>query len=443
MSINGLNDASKIPELQKRTAYTLIMLIIYRIGIFIPTPGIDSAKFKSLFEQAQGTVFGMVNMFSGGALENFSIFALGIMPYISVSIIMQLLANTYKPLEELQKEGQHGRRIITKYTRWFTIVLALFQGFVISYGLESQGVVASPGWFFRFKAAITLAAGTAFIMWIGEQITEKGIGNGTSLIITAGIIARMPSTLLQTFDLMNTGEIEPLKLLGVLVFGIATVAFIVYVERCQRRIPVQYPKRAMGGGKAMSQASTQFMPLKLNSASVMPPIFASAFMFFPATIAQLGQVEWLNDFVALLTPDSWVFNLVFGILIVFFTYFYTALIFEPNQIAENLKKNGGFIPSVRPGKDTAVFLEKTLARLTLWGSIYLVLICLIPQYFYTSAGVGGFSYFFGGTAILIVVGVTMDTLNQVQSYVVTRNYDQFMKKGMSKGKGQKVSLIRR
>lgn len=443
MSIPGFYDAAKIPELQKRTIFTLFMLIIYRVGIFVPTPGIDSAKFKSLFEQAQGTVFGMVNMFSGGALENFSIFALGIMPYISVSIIMQLLASTYKPLEELQKEGEHGRRIITKYTRWGTVVLALAQGMFISYGLESQGVVASPGWFFRIKAAITLAAGTAFIMWLGEQITERGIGNGTSLIISSGIIARMPATLLQTFDLMSTGEITPFSLLSIFGFGFLTVYLIVFVERSQRRIPVQYPRRAMGGGRAVSQATTQHLPLKLNSASVMPPIFASAFMFFPATIAQFGNIEWLKQYVALLEPNSWFYNAMFGGLILFFAFFYTALIFEPAQIADNLKKNGGFIPSVRPGKDTADFLEQTLGRLTLWGGMYLVLICILPQTFYDLMGAAGFTYFFGGTAILIVVGVTMDTLAQVQSHVLARNYDDFMKKGLSKGKGQKVSLIRR
>ena len=441
--MSGIYDAAKIPELQKRTLFTLMMLVIYRVGIFVPTPGIDSARFKSLFEQAQGTVFGMVNMFSGGALENFSIFALGIMPYISVSIIVQLLASTYKPLEELQKEGEHGKRIITKYTRWGTVVLALAQGMFISYGLESQGVVASPGWFFRVKAALTLAAGTAFIMWLGEQITERGIGNGTSLIISSGIIARMPSTLLQTFDLMSTGEITPPALLSIFAFGFATVAFIVFVERCQRRIPVQYPKRAMGGGRAVSQATTQHLPLKLNSASVMPPIFASAFMFFPATIAQFGNIEWLNQYVSLLAPHSWFYNVLFAGLIIFFAFFYTALIFEPAQIADNLKKNGGFIPSIRPGKDTAEFLERTLTRLTLWGAIYLAMICIIPQNFYSYMGAAGFTYFFGGTAILIVVGVTMDTLSQIQSHVVARNYDEFMKKGLGKGKGQKVSLIRR
>jgi preprotein translocase subunit SecY len=446
MALPGIYDAAKIPELRRRTIFTLVMLIIYRVGVFVPTPGIDSARFKAMFEQAQGTVFGMVNMFSGGALENFSVFALGIMPYISVSIIFQLLTSTIKPLEDLQKEGEQGRRKITKWTRWGTIALAMVQGFAISYGLETQGVVADPGWFFRIKAAITLTAGTAFIMWLGEQITEHGIGNGISLIITAGIIARMPSTLLQTFDLMGTGEITPFTMLGLLVFGVITVAFIVYVERSQRRIPVQYPRRAMSGN-AMSQASAQHLPLKVNSSSVMPPIFASAFMFFPATISQLGNIDWMDKYMALLTPDSWVYNLLFGGLIVFFTFFYTALIFDPAQIADNLKKNGGFIPTVRPGRDTAEFLNQILTRLTVWASVYLVIVCLVPQFYYSEMGAASFTFFFGGTAVLIVVGVTMDTLNQVHSHIVARNYDEFMKKGLGKGgaRGQRVSgaLIRR
>lgn len=431
--IPGVQDAAKIPELRRRVLLTLFLLLIYRVGVFIPTPGIDAARFKSLFEQAAGTVFGLVNMFSGGALENFSVFALGIMPYISVSIIVQLLTHTVKHLEDLSKEGEQGRRIITKYTRWGTIILALIQGTAISYGLESQGVVSDPGWFFRIKAAVTLTAGTAFIMWLGEQITERGIGNGISLIITAGIIARMPSTLLQTFDLMNTGEITPFTMLGLIVFGVATVAFIVYVERSQRRIPVQYPKRSVGG--RMTQATAQHMPLKVNSSSVMPPIFASAFMFFPATIAQFSQIEWINEYLALLAPGSGYYEAVFAVLIIFFTFFYTSLIFDPNQIADNLKKNGGFIPTVRPGKDTANFLNRVLTRLTLWASVYLCIVCIAPQLFYTEMGAASFTYFFGGTAILIVVGVTMDTLSQIESHVVARNYEGFMSKGPGKIRG--------
>ncbi|MCB0325635.1 MAG: preprotein translocase subunit SecY, partial [Bdellovibrionales bacterium] len=307
------------------------------------------------------------------------------------------------------------------------------QGMAISYGLESQGVVATPGWAFRLKAALTLTAGTAFIMWLGEQITERGIGNGISLIITAGIIARMPSTMLQTFDLMNTGEITPFTLLILFCFGISTVAFIVFVERSQRRIPVQYPKRTIGG--RMTQATAQHMPLKVNSASVMPPIFASAFLFFPATIAQFGQIEWMNQYLAWLSPGTPVYELFFAGLIIFFTFFYTSLVFDPNQIAENLKKNGGFIPTVRPGRDTADFLNGVLTRLTVWAALYLCVVCIVPQVFYIEMGAASFTYFFGGTAILIVVGVTMDTLSQIESHVVARNYEGFMNKGAGKIRG--------
>ena len=437
--IPGFQEATKIPELRKRVMFTLAMLLIYRVGVFVPTPGIDSARFRQAFDSAEGTVFGMVNMFSGGALENFSVFALGIMPYISVSIIFQLLTSTVKSLEELQKEGESGRRKIAKYTRWCTIGLALLQGSAISYGLETQQLATTPGWFFRFQAAITLTAGTAFIMWLGEQITERGIGNGISLIITAGIIARMPATLLQTFDLVPV-EISPIAMLAILAFGVVTVAFIVFVERSQRRIPIQYPKQANAGKKAAA-VNQQFIPLKVNSSSVMPPIFASAFMFFPATLTQMGNFEWLtpyvdiNKYIAMLNPTTVVYNVLFAVLIIFFTYFYTGLIFDPKQIADNLKRNGGFIPTVRPGNETALYINAILNRLTFWASIYLCIVCIIPQYFYAQMEAASFTYFFGGTAILIVVGVTMDTMNQIQSHIVAKNYEGFMNKGPGKIRG--------
>ena len=431
--IGGVQDAVKIPELRRRVLFTLGMLVVYRIGVFVPTPGIDASRFSSLFEQASNTVFGMVNMFSGGALENFSVFALGIMPYISVSIVVQLLTNSVKHLEELSKEGEQGRRIITKYTRWGTIALALFQGTAISYGLEQQGVVSDPGMLFRLKAAITLAAGTAFIMWLGEQITERGIGNGISLVITAGIIARMPSTLLQTFELMETGEITPFAMLGILGFGVLTVLLIVYVERSQRRIPVQYPRRAMG--RKMTQATTSHMPLKVNTAGVIPPIFASALIFFPATIAQFVKADWLQTATAWIVPGTLGYWFVYAALIIFFCYFYTALVFDPNQIAENLKKNGGFIPTVRPGKDTAEFITRVMTRLTLWGSLYICIVCIAPDLFYSEMGAASFSYFFGGTAVLIVVSVVMDTISQIESHIVARNYESFMSKSPGKIRG--------
>ncbi|MFN8390908.1 MAG: preprotein translocase subunit SecY [Bdellovibrionota bacterium] len=424
--VGGVQDAAKIPELRRRVMYTIGMLIVYRIGVFVPTPGIDAAKLKHIFESASSTLFGIVNMFSGGAIENFSVFALGIMPYISVSIIIQLMTTSIKHLEELSKEGDQGRRIITRYTRMGTIVLALVQATMISIGLEHQGVVAEPGGFFRFKAAMTLAAGTAFIMWLGEQITERGIGNGISLIIMSGIVARMPATLIHTFDLISTGEITPFTMLIVLAFGISVVAFIVYVERSQRRIPVQYPRRAVG--RHMTQASTQHLPLKINTAGVIPPIFASAFLVFPATIAQFSQIDWLKSAVAWIRPGSWGYEALFALLIIFFTYFYTALVFDPNQIAENLKKNGGFIPTVRPGKDTSDFLNRVLTRLTIWGALYICIVCIVPSMFYLKMGVQGFTYFFGGTAVLIVVGVTIDTFSQIESHIVARNYEGFMNK---------------
>lgn len=432
--IPGIQNVTQIPELRKRALYTLFMLIIYRVGVFIPVPGIDAEQFRRKFQDASATVFGMVNMFSGGAIENFSILALGIMPYISVSIIMQLLTSTSKYLEDLSKEGQHGKRIITRYTRIGTVVLALIQGSFISAGLQSQGLVVNPGTFFVVKSALTLAAGTAFIMWLGEQITERGIGNGASLIICAGIIARMPATLLQTLELMGEGGIEPASLLLVFAFGVATVLFIVYVERCQRKIPVQYPKRVVGG-KMMTQSAAQHMPLKLNTAGVIPPIFASAFLLFPATIAQVSQAKWMEVYMAYLAPGSYVYELIFTGLIIFFSYFYTAMMFDPAQISDNLKKNGGFIPTIRPGNDTTEFLMRVLNRLTIWGSLYLATICIAPQIFYAEMGATGFSYFFGGTAVLIVVGVTMDTMSQIQSHLFAKSYDSFLEKGQKKVRG--------
>ena len=442
--VGGVQDAAKIPELRKRVVFTLTMLIIYRIGVFVPTPGINAAKLKGLFEQASSALFGMVNMFSGGALENFSIFALGIMPYISVSIIIQLLTTSVKRLEELSKEGEQGKRIITRYTRIGTILLALFQGYMISIGLEHQEVVVVGGIWFRVKSAITLAAGTAFIMWLGEQITERGIGNGMSLIIMAGIVARMPSTLSQTFALVNTGEVGPLSLLLVLAFGVLVVACIVFAERSYRKIPVQYPRRSVG--KHQTQASTQYLPLKINTAGVIPPIFASAFLAFIGMFAQFSNSDTVKSFVSQwLQPQSWPYEVVFVALIIFFAYFYTAVVFDPAQIAENLKKNGGIVPTVRPGKDTADYLNTVLTRLTIWGALYICFICVVPSLFYAKMGTTGFSYFFGGTAVLIVVGVMMDTFSQIESHLVTRNYEDFMKRGPGKMRsaGMRSRLIQR
>ena len=432
--VGGFEDAVKIPELRKRVLFTLSMLIVYRIGVFVPTPGINSEAFSRLFDQASGTLFGLANMFSGGALERFSVFALGIMPYISVSIIIQLMQSSIPHLENLSKEGEQGRRVITRYTRIGTIILSLLQGMMISIGLESQGVVSAPGWHFRIVSMITLAAGTSFIMWLGEQISERGIGNGISLIITAGILAKMPSVMLGTFSLTQTGELDHFKMLLLMVFGALTVLFIVFVERSQRRIPVQYPKRAMG--RRMVQATTQHLPFKLNTAGVIPPIFATSVMIVPATIANFSSNESLQHVTSMLLRGTFWGDVVFSILIIFFCFFYTALVLDPEKVAENLKKQGGFIPTRRPGKETAEFINDVLTRLTFWGSIYVVIICLVPDMVYRRLGAGSFSYFFGGTAVLIVVGVVLDTAAQLESHVVARNYEGFMNKSPGKIRGQ-------
>ncbi len=433
MIIPGFQDAAKIPELRKRIFFTLGMLIIYRIGVFVPTPGIDAEKLKSLFEQASKTLFGLVNMFSGGALENFSVLALGIGPYIGVSIAMQMLTHVVPHLEELQKEGASGRRVITRYTRIGTVVLALIQGFALSVALESQGVVSNPGFAFKIITAITLCAGASFIMWLGEQITEHGIGNGISLVITAGILASMPSTLLQTFELTRTGEIDPGSLLLILTFGVATIALIVWVERAQRRIPVQYPKRAVG--KGVASATNQHLPLKVNSSGVMAPIFASLSLLLFSTLFQWFATDSMQSYIAFFEPTNIVYNVVFTIMIIFFCYFYTSITVDPEKMAENLKSHGGFVPGVRPGKETATYLSKVLSMLTLWGSIYVTIVCIAPTLFYINMGAASFSYFFGGTAILITVVVMLDTVAQMESHLVARNYEGFMEKGPGKVRG--------
>ncbi len=430
--IPGMQGIGKIPELRKRVLFTLWMLAVYRFGVFVSTPGIDVAALNNLFSTGDGTLFGLVNMFSGGALEQFSIFTLGIMPYISVSIIMQLLSSSVPALERLKKEGESGQRIITRYTRQFTILLALFQGYMIAMGLEGQGVVLSAGLSFRISTAITLAAGTAFIMWLGEQINEKGIGNGMSIVIFAGIVARMPETLLSTLVLARNQEVAPMTVLIVLAFCIFTIAGIVFVERSHRRVPIQYPRRMVGN--KMAQAQTQYMPLKVNMAGVIPPIFASAFLVLPATIGSISTNETVLDIMEYLQPGSWVYSLIFMGLIIFFAFFYTAMIFNPTEVAENLKKNGGFIPTVRPGKQTADFLYGILNRLTFWGSIYISLICILPQLVYIELGVVSFAYIFGGTSILISVGVILDTVSQIESHIVAKNYEDFMGKN-SKNRG--------
>lgn len=422
--LGTVGNIGKIPELKKRILFTLGMIAVYRFGVFVSTPGINVEALRQMLEGGMGSLFGFINMFSGGALENFSIFSLGIMPYISMSIIIQVLTPNIPALEALKKEGESGQRVLTRYTRLGTIVLALLQGFFISVGLEGQGLAADPGVMFRIQTMLTLCAGTAFMMWLGEQITERGLGNGISVLIMAGIVARMPSVLYQTLLESKTGQVSPLAVLIVLVFCLASIAAIVYVERCHRRIPIHYPRRLVG--KNLAQAQTQYMPLKLNITGVIPPIFASAFLIVPATIATFSQNETMQDILTYLSPGQPAYEVVFVFLIIAFAFFYSSIMFNPNDIAENLKKRGGFIPTVRPGKPTADYLYGVLNRLTLLGAVYIALVCVVPQFVYFNLGTMAFAAVFGGTAILIVVGVTLDTASQIESHVVARNYESFM-----------------
>ena len=430
--IGGLGNVSKIPELRKRVLFTLGMLAVYRLGVFVSTPGIDVAALRRLFDTSDGSLFGLINMFSGGAFENFSIFTLGITPYISVSIMVQMLTPMIPALEALRKECDSGLRILTRYTREFTVVLALLQAWFIAVGLERQGLVLAPGWAFRISTMLTLTAGTAFIMWLGEQITERGLGNGISIVIFAGIVARMPVEMANTLSLASRWEIHPLSMLLLLGFTFLVIYSICFVERSYRKIPIQYPRRVVG--KNLAQAQTQYLPLKVNMVGVIPPIFASAFMVMPYTVASFYPSETLQDFMAYLAPGSWSYEVAFVALIVFFSYFYTAMIFNPEEVADNLKKNGGFVPTVRPGKQTADFLYGVLNRLALWGAVYISLICVLPQLVYLNLGAAGFASVFGGTAVLIVVGVTLDTYSQIQSHLLATSYESFMSQS-SKKKG--------
>ncbi|MDJ0831428.1 MAG: preprotein translocase subunit SecY [Desulfobacterales bacterium] len=431
MISSGFGNIFKIPELKKRIIFTLSLLIVYRVGVHVPVPGIDSAVLADIFARAKGTILGIFNMFSGGALENLSVFALGIMPYISASIILQLLTVVIPHLERLKKEGEQGRKKITQYTRYGTVVLSIIQGFGISVGLEKMGAVISPGWSFRVMTVITLTAGTAFIMWLGEQITERGIGNGISLIIFAGIVARAPTALANTFRLVSTGEMAIFTVIILLVMMIAVVGAIVFVEQGQRRIPVQYAKRVVG--RRMYGGQSTHLPLKINTSGVIPPIFASSIMMFPATIASFITIAWMQDFVATLTPGNVVYEVCFVGLIFFFCYFYTAVTFNPVDVADNMKKHGGYIPGIRPGKFTADYIDKVLTRITLGGAIYVAAVCVLPSILITKFNV---PFYFGGTALLIVVGVAIDTVAQIESHMLARHYEGFLKKGSIKGRSR-------
>jgi preprotein translocase subunit SecY len=431
--LEGFSNASRIPELRRRLLFTAAMLAVYRIGVAVPTPGIDGQALASFFDAARSTLFGWINLFSGGALERFSVFALGIMPYISVAIILDLMKVASPYLDELYKEGEAGRRKISQYTRYGTVGLAILQGMMIAVSLEriqapgGGSVVYFPGWSFRFLTVVTLTAGTIFIMWLGEQITERGIGNGISLIIMAGIIARLPSALGTTVQFVREGEMSIFLLIFIIAIAIGVTAGIVYVETGQRRIPVQYARRVVG--RRVYGGQTSHLPLKVNTSGVIPPIFASSILVFPATVATF--VPWAKDYATFLTPGGLVYDIVYVALIIFFCYFYTAVTFNPVDVADNLKKYGGFIPGIRPGRYTADYIDRVLSRITLGGAIYVSAVCILPTILIARFNV---PFYFGGTALLIVVGVALDTVAQIETHLLTRNYEGFMRRGRVKTK---------
>jgi preprotein translocase subunit SecY len=433
--LEGFSNAPRIPELRKRLLFTAGALVVYRLGVWIPTPGIDTQALQDFFQQASNNIVGLVNMFSGGALENFSIFALGIMPYISASIILQLLTVVIPYLEKLSKEGELGRRKITQYTRYFTVVLAIIQSLFISIGLEAveasggASVVIQPGWSFRLMAMITLTTGTAFIMWLGEQITERGIGNGISLIIFAGIVASVPSAAITTFEYVRTGEISLFATLFVILVMVASIAAIIYMERAQRRIPVQYAKRVVGRRVYSGQSS--HLPLKVNTSGVIPPIFASSILLFPGTLSSFFEGEVAKRVQEYLTPGVWTYEFIYVALIIFFCYFYTAVTFNPTDVADNMKKFGGYIPGIRPGPRTAEYIDRVLTRITLWGALYISAVCVLPTILVAQFNV---PFYFGGTALLIVVGVALDTIAAMETHMITRSYEGFMKRGRIRGR---------
>ncbi len=435
--IGGFANIFKIPELKRRILFTLALLIVYRVGVQVPTPGVDSTALASIFAAAKGTLLGLVDMFSGGALERLSVFALGIMPYISASIILQLLTVVVPHLEQLKKEGEAGRKKITQYTRYGTVVLSIIQGLGIAVGLETMtapggaAVVLAPGWGFRLMTVITLTAGTAFIMWLGEQITERGIGNGISLIIFTGIVCRMPVAIGRTFQLLSTGEIGIFLVIVLIVMMVAVVGVIIFVEQGQRRISVQYAKRVVG--RRMYGGQSTHLPLKINSAGVIPPIFASSIIMFPATIASFINVPWMKSIADALMPGQVLYEVIFVGFIVFFCYFYTAVTFNPTDVADNMKKAGGFIPGIRPGRRTAEHIDRVLSRITLGGALYVSVICVLPSILISQFNV---PFYFGGTALLIVVGVAIDTISQIESHMLTRHYEGFLKGGSGRIRGR-------
>ncbi len=430
--MSGADGIVKIPELRKRILFTLMMLAVYRVGVHIPTPGIDGAALQQVFSQMQGTIFGWFNLFSGGALERFSIFALGVMPYISSSIIFQLLTVVIPYLHDLQKEGDQGRKKITQYTRYGTVFLCFIQGYSIAAGLEAYNnppVVLMPGFAFKILTTITLTGGTVFLMWVGEQMSERGIGNGISMLIFAGIAAGIPSGIGNTFSLYRSGELSAFKILLTGAVILVTFFVIIFVERGARRIPIQYAKRIVGR-KVYGGQNTN-LPLKVNTAGVIPPIFASSLIMFPATFGTFFPSDTVQNISTFLQPGGVIYELMFVGMIIFFCYFYTAVMFKTDDVADNLKKYGGFIPGIRPGQPTAQYIDHVLSRITLGGAVYIAAICVLPTILSQVLKV---PFYFGGTSVLILVGVALDTTAQIETFLLSRNYEGFMKHSRIKGR---------
>ena len=437
MALSGVENLARVPELRKKLLWTALLLVAYRLGVHVPVPGIDAVALKEFFASMQNTLFGIFDMFSGGGLSNLSVFALGVMPYISASIIMQLLQVVSPDIKRMAKEeGQAGRKKITQYTRYGTVLITLVQGFGLATVLESMHspitnapLVVMSGLSFKLVTVITMTAGTVLIMWLGEQITEKGIGNGISLIIFSGIVVGLPRAIFQSFELIGAGSFSIFQAIILVVFMLAVLVGIVFVERAQRRIPIHYAKRQVG--RKMFGGQTTHLPLKVNTAGVIPPIFASSLLIFPATVASFSTAPWLQQVAGWFSPATLLYNVLFVGLIVFFCFFYTAIIFDPKDIAENLKKQGGFIPGIRPGGKTREHIDRVLTRITFWGAIYISLVCVIPQVLMSKFNV---PFYFGGTSLLIVVGVAMDFMGQLESHLISRQYEGLMGKTRLKGR---------
>jgi preprotein translocase subunit SecY len=439
---NPVTNLFRIPELREKILFTLLCLLIYRLGAHVTAPGIDVVALRDYAGNLQGTAFGIYDMFVGGGLSKATVFALGIMPYISASIMFQLLATVFPNIEKMQKEGEEGRKKLTQYTRYATVILSMFQAWGFALFLETQvpGAVASPGTAFRLMMVLTLSTGAVFIMWLGEQITERGIGNGMSLLIFFSIIESLPAAIVETTKLVQAGQVHPVGIFVLIVTMLVVVAATVAVTMAARKIPVQIPQKVMGRGR-IRQGQKSFVPLRINSAGVMPIIFAQSIVIVPSTVATFTNSRWLKDASAWFQPGSWIYYVLFTLLIVFFTYFYTAIIFNPVDLAENLKKQGAFIPGVKPGARTAEYIDRVLTRITLPGAFFLAAIALIPSAILHAIGVTGLSRLLGGTGLLIVVGVGLDTVQQMQQHLLLRRYDGFMKKGRVKFRGRQQRYI--